>query len=529
MRRVWPIWAAIFLGVAACVAVILDEASHGTALGFVDGVMNSDTLWPASFFWDVTTRADGWRGHSLSRLPSLIPDLAVWGTFLAITHSVRWTVLLYAVAQYSAFVAIGGWLAARLAGRAWVVGTTAVFAVTAIVIALALARIGGRIMVFSALLPIIHVGPMLLALLAASLAARFSAGVRSAWAIVGVSMTVFLSDQLLLIEFVLPLLFASVVLCAVGRMRPSRLMGNAIAVFCGMLVGLILFNRLRHAGVQVDHTPEMTVEVILASARKFLADIPHVVADVPIFSAVVAVAALAFAGLGVWIVVRVTRLPARLAADDERLFLWLFAAGTLAGDLVFAACFYDNAQSLRYWVALWAWGVVALAAAALRVPGAAYATAPVAALTAGVAVFEFAVVDRGSVGLLHWDQDVAACVRAERGPLDLHAGLAQYWIARPAEVALRWSTQIDQITQIGLAYPWNSDAKWFRESFADPSRPPVYDFIVMRNLDPDGILARYGKPDQVVPCADTAIWVYHDRSAIYPKLAATLPPEPAPH
>lgn len=529
MRGVWLVWVAIFVGVAACVAVILDEPSHVAKLGFADGMMNADMLWPASFVWDVTTRGDGWRGHSLSRLPSLFPDVTVWGSLALITRSVRWTILLYGVLQASAFVTIGGWLAARFAGRTWVAGASAVFAVMASLVALALAHVGGRLFVSSEVLPIIHFGPMLLSLLAAALVARWSSGVGSTWAILGVSILVFLSDELLLIEFVLPLLFASVGLCAAGRMLPSRALGRAVTLVAGTLIGRQAIIVLRHAGVHLDHQPFIEGAAIIRSIHKFVADVPRLIAGQPIFATLVAIAAVTFVGIGWWIAVQVNRQSTDRTVGGERMFLWLFAAATTAGAIVFTACFYDDATSLRYLVAVWAWGVVALAAAALRIPGAAYAATPVAALTVGVSLFEYAVVDHGAVAVLNWDLDVAACVRSRQGPLDLHAGLAGYWVARPAEMALRWSTQIDQVTPTGIAYPWNSDALWFRESLADPARPPVYDFIVMRELDTAAIVARYGRPDTVVPCADTALWVYRDRAALSARVAETWPPPDLKH
>jgi len=505
------VWLAVLIGAATCVALAFNNG------GVVSGAADADMLWPASFMWDLTTRADGWRGHNLPRVPSLLPDLLVWVPLAFATGAVRWTVFLYGILQITAFVAVGGWIAARIAGRERYVGGAAVLAVLAVVVAVGLTNLGAGGMLRAQLLPVVHAGPMVLALLiAASTAGRLAAG-RSVWPIAVAGMGVFLSDRLLLVDSVLPLTIATVALVVGGRIRLSQMIGAFLWLAGGIGLGWIGFTLLLRAGVSVDPVPEVFAGVLIDGLRQFVIGMPALIAEAPIVIAVVGVAALASVVLGLRLLRTTPRSP-------EGLFLLLFVVLSAAGSIAFTAFFFVDSGSTRYLASLWLCVIVVLGAGLASMPNATRAAGPLAAATLAALLIVFAVQDHGRVAMLRWKYDVAECVRKLRGPLGLHAGLAEYWVARPAEVALHWSTQIDQITEDGRAYLWSNDARWFRHSLADPSRPPDYDFVVLRRLDPARIAAHYGKPDSVVPCFNTEIWIYRDRAALYAKVAEGLPP-----
>ena len=83
---------------------------------FVAGALNSDSLLPASFAWDVLHVPGAWTHHQVARAPSLIPDMAVYGALYAATGSVPMAELLYGFLQLIGLAYAGGWLAARVAG-----------------------------------------------------------------------------------------------------------------------------------------------------------------------------------------------------------------------------------------------------------------------------------------------------------------------------------------------------------------------------------------------------------------------------
>ncbi len=500
--------------------------------GTVGLALNSDTLLPFSFAWDLAHRAGAWHGHELARIPSLVPDLAALGALDAATGSLRWTLLLYAAAQALGFVHAGALAATRLGGGGRPAFAAACALLSAAFVALvALEGTAGSGMVLGAFLPLDHFGPFLAVPLAGALAhaqlRRTTPG--RALALAACCSLVFLSDRLLLVELALPLLCACAVLALARRAPPWRLAGIVAAAALGTFAGWLGFRALRLSGLHFQAAPPLTPALAEASARLFLAQAPAFALAHP------AGLLLPLAAFAAW--------PALLLAgprDDPRrwpdLFLWCFAAAGICGSLAFTALLYVDAGSNRYLVAAWAWPPVFLAAAVLRAarPSAAPAATPGPARPAARPARAAAVVVARAApaalaalaacalaprvgwppAVLRWDHDVAACLRPLHARLGLHAGLAGYWDARPIQASTGWTMQVDQINDDGRAYPWGNDRSWYTHGLADPSRPPDYDFVVMRGLSPARILAAYGPPDDVAPCPPTEIWIYRSPAAL---------------
>jgi len=515
-------YTAALAGTVLCAVLVFGRVP------MVGLALNADTLLPFSFAWDLAHVPGAWHGHELARIPSLVPDLAVLGSLLAATGSVRPTLLLYGVAQALAFVHVGGLLAAHL-GRArpdaaaQADGCALVFVLFAALVGLDLATASHSV-ILDAFLPVDHFGPFL----ATPLGGLFAAEqlrrptLRAALGLAVCCSLVYLSDLMLVVELVVPLACACAVPVLAGRAAPRRAAGIAAAAGGGLLAGWLAFRALRLSGLHFEAAPPLAPTLVLASVRAFLAHGPVFVA-----AHSRALAAGLFLPLAVFAAFPFTTLVRARRNGDvtqacQDLFLWCFAAAGIAGSLAFTAILYMDEGSYRYLVALWAWPVIFLAATLLRVsrfraaPAAsAVLAASVLATCVGLAVWPPAV--------LRWDHDVAACLRPLQARLGLHAGLAGYWEARPIEVATDWSMQVDQLDGDGLAYDWGNDPRWYRHALADPSRPPQYDFIVMRGLPPERIRAAYGAPDRVEPCADTAIWIYRDAASLTAALIARSP------
>ncbi len=533
-------YAAALACTAGCTVLVFDDPR------MIGLALNSDSLLPFSFAWDLAHMPGAWRGHELARIPSLLPDLAVLGAALAATGAAPPALLLYGVLQALGLVHVGGLLAARLCGGARGGGFAGGCALLSAGFAalVALERATGTGIVLNAFLPIDHVGPFLAVPLAGALAdaqLRRATPGRALCLAVCCSL-VFLSDLMLLVELVLPLLCACAVLvlariaasgrvagvAAPGRVAgiaaPGRVAGIVAAAAAGTLAGWLGLRALRLSGLRFEAAPPLSPALARASVRGFLAHAPVFAAAHPgALAAGLLVPLAAFAAFPALALAQARR--AEPAADPARpwqdLFLWCFAAAGLCGSLAFAALLYVDEGSYRYLVALWAWPLVFLAATVLRAGRPAVSAAP-AVLAA--ALLAARVGQAGwPPGVLRWDQDVAACLRPLREGLGLHAGLAGYWDARPIEVATHWSLQVDQIAADGHAYLWGNDRRWYRHALGDPARPPAYDFIVMRGLPADRILAAYGPPDIVVPCAPTEVWVYRDAAALTAALIAGSP------
>ncbi len=502
--------AAVLLGIVLCAVLVFGHAP------MLELALNADTLLPFSFAWDLAHMPGAWRGHALARIPSLLPDLAVLAPILLATGSVRWSLLLYGAAQALAFVQVGGLLAARL-GRSGVThapthadGCALVFVLFAWLVGLELATASHGI-ILNAFLPVDHFGPFL----AAPLGGLFAAAQlrhptpRGALGLAACCSLVWLSDLMLLVTLVAPLACACAVLLLAGRAPPMRVAGIAVAAGAGLLAGWLALRALRLSGLRFEAAPPLSPALALASVRAFLAHGPVFVAAHPGgLAAGLLLPLAAFAAFPVLVLLR-----ARGQGDGARawqdLFLWCFAAACVCGSLAFTAILYADEGSYRYLAALWAWPAIFLAATLLRLRRARGVPAAAAVLAACVLA---ACAARGvwPPAVLRWDQDVAACLRPLHARLGLHDGLANYWEARPIEVAVGWSMQVDQVDSEAHAFDWGNDPRWYRHALADPSRAPRYDFIVMRGLEPARVLAAYGPPDQVEPCADTALWVYRN-------------------
>jgi len=191
---------------------------------------------------------------------------------------------------------------------------------------------------------------------------------------------------------------------------------------------------------------------------------------------------------------------------------------------------YVDAWSYRYALPFLWWTVILAAAALARVCDRRplLLRLPVAAITAGLAVVW---LSRGvhAPRLLRWDSPLATCLQKA----GLHAGLADYWVARRTAAASDWQLQVDQLGATGAAFYWGNDRFWFTHDIHDGARRPPYRFIVMDKLPAPQITAIYGRPDHVMLCDATSVWVYDDSGRLYhdlerasPSLADTLTAAP---
>lgn len=115
-----------------------------------------------------------------------------------------------------------------------------------------------------------------------------------------------------------------------------------------------------------------------------------------------------------------------------------------------------------------------------------------------------------------------ACLNRE----PVTAGMADYWNASPIILFSRWKYQVIQITSDGSPFYWITNRAWLNHDWSDPARSPRYSFIVMKNLNPDQILAAYGQPDRRVACDSTEIWFYTHTEELTRRLLERRPVGP---
>ena len=141
------------------------------------------------------------------------------------------------------------------------------------------------------------------------------------------------------------------------------------------------------------------------------------------------------------------------------------------------------------------------------------------ALALGGAACAWLALGQPMPRMLGWSSPLASCLERE----GLHAGLADYWIARRTSAASDWRVQIEPLDANGAARVWGNDWSWFAHATLDPSRRPAYRFIVTDRLPLATIGSVYGAPDRVATCAGATIWVYDDPNRLFDSLAHASP------
>ena len=485
-----------------------------------DFLISSDTLLPAEFVWDALHHAYAWSGFQQSRVPSIFPDLLVFAAVQAVTESWRIAMAIWVFVALGWLMAVASWITARIAQCS---GATATFAVLLLVMAVLVAASQG-FLAFAhmsdsnldvspyliILLPNCHSGPFLVGLTAAAVARHATelttvsatARVLATIALVLLSAAMCVSDLLCITSLLLPLTAALVAGLSVGAVTRRTAVRVLFAAWGGGAAGWICVQMLNRQSLPFPTRYEIEWAIVRLPT--------HLVGH-PGMLIVVSGLALALAtdawrrGIRGW-----------LAS-----FWSVFAATGALGSLAITMLLYVDAWSYRYALPFLWWTVILAAAELARVCDRRpllLLRLPVAMSTAGLAVVWLSQgvhVPR----LLHWMSPFATCLQKA----GLHAGLADYWVARETAAASDWQLQVDQLAATGAAFYWGNDQFWFAHDIHDSARRPPYRFIVMDRLPAPQITAVYGRPDHVMMCGTTGVWVYDDSNQLYRNLERASP------
>jgi hypothetical protein len=202
----------------------------------------------------------------------------------------------------------------------------------------------------------------------------------------------------------------------------------------------------------------------------------------------------------------------RLDSDRQEAFSfwWHVAATAVLADFVLDALIHTD--SFRYLGAVIWWPIIvivwALACVLARLG------VPVGAVTIGGLTLSLGSANAWNElhqpVILTGQQPLATCVLQTSVAAGLHAGLANYWLARVAVAASGWRLQIDPITSSGSAHYWANDRYAYINDSHHDGEPPPYNFIVVNGLETPAIRARYGDPDRTLACGGFSIWIYDD-------------------
>lgn len=461
---------------------------------------NSDLLLPAAYVHDLFHYPQAAPWFQLPRIPSLVPDLATILLLSAAIPSWRVVSLCYAVLSFTALMVVCGLIAAKLAKRTLAASLAMFLAITTLAMLLDLQLNNARGAFFYILSPVIHSGSLVAALLGVLLVKRFIDRPTTILGIAVVLLTVSctVSDRIFIGVFAIPAVVGTLTLLLPSRhelggtVERSRVLLVLGLVVLGCAGGFVL-DQLLFTFVLV-RGPDLPINVQLQVSR-----LPAMIRDTGL--------QLALAGA-----VFVVLLPtAWLLRSRDGRFWWAVAATTVAGTLALLPLVFINQTATRYAQPIWWWVLIVLAAASLR---AAPKSTPL--YVAGAAAVLVLVTARGRADLFapalvtQWRDPVERCLAKLHSNGEVHAGLAEYWVARSLEASSDWKLQIVQITEKGWAKHWLNNGSYYARLRDDPGQPPEFDFLVASRLDLDAIKARYGAPARVVPCADTEVWIYGD-------------------
>jgi hypothetical protein len=529
----------------SCLATLLFCLVAYDRVSFLDDALTSDLLLPASLFWDLAHRSGAWAQFQLPRIPSFLPDLAVYGAVQMATGSWRLAHFCYGVFALSAFGLCGGWIVARVARCTMAQGVQAVAAVSLGVLAVEL-FLSGRTEAgvhFWLLLPVSHGGCFILSLVALCVARSFLTArtLRLLPLLAALQFAGVLSDKLFLLFFHIPFFLASA-LMVYRRELPWRrfvlsVLVAVLAIVASQIADKMVVREPDLVGAILtwQDTPRHLLDMLKSPFRPLGEEAPMVL----LAGFVLPIGALLLIRPSVF---------RRGEGADPALFWWCVALSCVAATLAANAPIYWHLQNYRYMAPLLWWPLIWAAAAVVRFAG----LRPVIAVLS-VLCGLFGVVDLRTgphlPKILTWRDPLTTCLLDRQRAFGLKAGIGDYWFARYLAAMSDWQLQIEQVNGNGGLYYWGSDPYWYLHDEQSPDTPPVFDFVVMTpppdaaaldaiariagtdakdmwlhegsafGLNRASIETLYGVPDRIVECPGatgltrlrgdkTALWIY---------------------
>ena len=495
-------------------------------------LFNADNLLPTDLFWNVSHRPFGWFSFQQPRIISLIPDQAI--AFWLGSLGLPWR-----VAEIGQVICLAGLLtfAARKAiaslypktrhgaGFFWVIFST---------IALCFLSLSqdGEVYIYG-LLPLNHAGPLIASIWMVTWAKleRLKSHTLS------FAFICFLGcfcDALFLAEVGVPLALAYAWESLTSQNRKlsvdwGRLGPVVISILMGLFSSSLVFkqpypkippiNYLRDVWVFIKYSVSspilllliaLSVVTIILQARRLviptIRDQKHALNPIE-------------------------RLIRRFGFqfDTTQSPQWVYVIATMGASLGILALLFETRSTLRYGMPFFFWPLVLAAG---------WSECKIQVMTSQwigyrklwlMIIFPMSLIGLSlgvaalhawSIPALAWRQPIESCLSRLLPVSDRNAGLADYWLARPMTLSSNFRLQVQPINNEGQPSLWGNDPYWFTHSITSPSQVPTYSFIVMAQLSPTAIAARYGRPDQSFKCLGSDIWIYHNGTRLTQSIIA---------
>lgn len=481
---------------AALLAILIGLAASLNALGFhtVTGLLfNTDMLLPVDLLHDVTLGVDVARQFQLPRVPSFFPDLAVMALLRPIWVGWHAPLLAYALLSAAALIVMTARLAARLGGPSWAMCLMVTAALFALLLLPGADWLGLPTPAIFALMPVIHSGSTLLVFAAVLLVLPARRSVRPVLlaALAGLIFLASLSDKLFDVAFVLPCLAALAAVNLVRLRARQPISRPDLAIGMVLVVSVV-------AGLGAERWLFRVWLVRQPDIPLSLRDLQNWRWDYAARPELWLVAFCLIAGA-----VLLWRLRHRL----EPFLLWLVAAST-ACLMAFFMLFYVDHDSLRYVQVLF-WWLIVLATVQLGRIGA-RALLVACGGVAGLLVVALLLTPERvlSPPVLRWRDPAASCLQELAAQGRIHQGLAEIWTARGLEISTDWQVPVAQLANTGAVYVWGNNRLFYAQDHRNPTLPARFDFVVMRDMRPQAVRARFGPPGEIVACGPDQVWLY---------------------
>jgi hypothetical protein len=371
----------------------------------------------------------------------------------------------------------------------------------------------------------IHGGSFVVSVVTAVLSWRVLGGISRATpalliAVALISGATAFSDVLFFFEFVIPFAVASCALALFRGFTPSRILLPNLAVAGASVAGAVALRYL-----PISPFPPSSLQELLENSLLFAASIQTsiIVASVlPFLAVLLCFAACLCSGTswaGVAIIRSIIRFcggpPADPSTADAWFFFWVFGvAASLAGFGVTIVGYLDFG-AYRYAIGFFWWPLI-LGLSLLAKPAAGFRSLLPKAAILGVAGLSMGAALWPTPSF--WATELARCLEEKSHAFPIHAGLADYWTARPFTEFSERKHIISPVLENGDPKLWmNNRLDYFTDKAGENLRD--YDFVILNQLDQAQVVAKFGQPSHRFQCGSYDVAQYDDPSGIRDILA----------
>jgi hypothetical protein len=479
---------------------------------------NADTLNFPSLYRDLFVDHFSIRGWTVSAAPFVFPDAIAYFAIQALVPGFRMALYVFGLLQILA-LGVGCWWIARSvlederdAAARSPADVKLAAGLSAISLGLVVVTLGGawsRLpawdipMLHTLVLPVHHTGAFVTALFGIAWTvhamrarvSRVEAGVAAVCLAAAVA-----SDRLLVPEFVGP---AVLVWGASGNWRRAW---RAVALIAGStLVGVAVIALVSAPEQVLAGAPGISAS--LAAARQLRDDVTGLQGASRVVSLLSAVGML----VAVAELFRAWKHPA-----TSRGYRWIPALFVVAMPMavtmaVLGKGLYKNPSTLHYFTGVWVLPIILLPVLLfprrlnLRSAGLAEVVCAVVVLIVTVGT----VRPEAKRPFPDMMMPLAGCLDSLVETRRIQFGVSEYWLAKPVTLFSRRGLRVYQVTPGMTPRHWISNRLWHQGEPGSRYANPVYTFVVVNELDRDGIVARFGEPAERVPCPGGDVWIYN--------------------